>query len=112
MPIGPLFVKYRTQTGNCYVYDPCTNEILRVGEAIYQILDDYHVLDTDEIIAKHRAGVEAVVRAALAQLDALQSRGILRDHPPQLTGRGVDSLPRSDRVARCVSAAPPPPSDS
>ena len=87
MAIGPLFVKYQTRAGNCYVYDPRTNEVIRVEEAIYQILDDYHVLDQDEIIAKNQANGEAVVRMALAQLDALQSSGILCDHPPQLTRR-------------------------
>jgi uncharacterized protein len=87
MSIAPLFVKCRTKAGNYYVYDPCTNEILRIGESIYTILDDYHILDTDEMIEKHHAIAETTVREALSQLDGIQARSILRDHPPQLSNQ-------------------------
>ena len=80
LPISPLFVKYRTKSGSCYLYDMATNEIVRVDEAVYRIADDYHVLDPEEIIEKHDDLSEAEVHGAFAQLDRLQARGILVDH--------------------------------
>ena len=53
MAIGPLFVKYQTRAVIAMFTILRTNEVIRVEEAIYQILDDYHVLDQDEIIAKN-----------------------------------------------------------
>jgi len=87
MGLAPLFVKYQTNSRNSYVYDPCTSEILRVGTVVHKILDDYRVLSTEELTEKHHALAEADVREALARLDALQSKGILRDHLPELTAR-------------------------
>lgn len=87
MATAPLLVKYRTELGNYYVYDPATNEIVRVGEGIYGLLDDFHVLDRDEILEKHRSLGESNVREALARLEQLQSGGVLCDHSPQISSR-------------------------
>lgn len=87
MGTAPLFVKYRTQSGNHYVYDPSTNEIVRVGEGVYALLDDYQVLSTEAILEKHHSHGESNVREALAHLDALQSEGVLCSHVPQLSSR-------------------------
>ncbi len=80
MPNAPLFVKYTTRSGGRYVYDSDTNEIVHVGEVVYDIIDDYHVLTADEIIEKYRVLGEATVRRALANLDSLQFSGVLCDH--------------------------------
>ncbi len=87
MALAPLFVKYQAKSGNRYVYDPCTNEVLCVGDVVHKILPDYHVLSTDELIEKHHALGEAEVRGVLARLDEFQSKGILRDHVPELTAQ-------------------------
>lgn len=83
MAIAPLFVKYKTKSGNSYVYDSGTNEIVHIGELPYRILDDFHVLTDDEIIEKHHEFGEKNVRTAIAKLEELQTRGILCDHTPQ-----------------------------
>ena len=85
MALAPHFVKYKTKSGSCYVYDPGTNEIVCVDELIYRVLDDFHVLGEAEIIEKHRAFGEGNVRIAIRQVEALQSRGVLRDHAPKLS---------------------------
>ena len=85
--LAPLYMKYESKSGQRYVYDRGSNEILRVGRVVYEILDDYRVLKPGEIVEKHRELGEARVRDALAELDALQARGILRDHAPQVQSR-------------------------
>lgn len=87
MAIAPLFLKYKTRSGNCYVYDPGTNEIVRVGEVIFEVLNDFHLLDNEEIIVKYRLLGEANVREALARLEELQSRRILCDHGSQTSSK-------------------------
>ena len=54
MSIAPLFVKYQTRSGHFYVYDLNTSEIVHVGETIYTILDDYHILNTELHFLKKR----------------------------------------------------------
>ena len=78
----PLFVSYRTKTGNSYVYDVCSGEILRVSDVVDRVLEDYHVLTPDEICEKHLAPGKESVREAMAQLDEAQERGLLCDHAP------------------------------
>lgn len=85
MSIAPLYIKYTTRSGNCYVYDAQTNEIIRVSDAVYTIIDDYHVLDTAELLEKHASLGESRVRRALLQLGNLQASGTLCDHPPEIT---------------------------
>lgn len=87
MATAPLFLKYRTRSGNHYVYDVATNEIVRIAKEVYRILDDYHVLDEDALVENYRALGEDNVRRAVAELDRLQSQGILRDHVPVPTFR-------------------------
>jgi uncharacterized protein len=87
MAANPLFVKYQTRSGNKYVYDPCTNEIARIADVVYRILDDFCVLDRDEIITKYRSLGEVNVSRALTQLELLQARGILCHHAPQLSSK-------------------------
>ena len=50
MSIAPLFLKYRTPSGKCYIYDSGTSEIVCVEEILYHILDDYHVLNEQELM--------------------------------------------------------------
>lgn len=88
MPLAPLFVKYKTAEGNHYFYEPSTNEIVRVDEATYKVLDDFHVLNTEELVAKHRSLGEEDVRRVVAELEQLQSNGILSDHSPAMTYSG------------------------
>jgi uncharacterized protein len=85
MAMAPLFIKYQTKTESFYVYDTETNEIIRIGEVIYEILDDYHILDAEEIVDKYYLFNEGDLRNALALLDKLQTRGILCDHLPQVS---------------------------
>jgi sulfatase maturation enzyme AslB (radical SAM superfamily) len=87
----PLFAKYQTKTGNRYVYDVCTGEILRVGDVVYRVLDDYHLLTPDEICEKYLALGKETVREALAQLDEVQEEGLLCDHAPEISAK-VESL--------------------
>lgn len=90
MTLAPLYAKYRTKSGNCYLYDAATNEIIRVGEVIYEILDDFRVLDMEEIVEKHRPVFdETLVRNSLDQLAGLQASGILRDHLPQVSRKAT-----------------------
>lgn len=85
MGIAPLFVRYQTQSGNYYVYDVGTNEIIRVGRVIYEILGSVGVLDEAELIKKYHYLGERHVRDALARLDVQQSQGILHDTGPQVS---------------------------
>ncbi len=87
----PLFAKYRTRAGNRYVYDVGTGEILPVSDAVYEVVDDYHLLTSHEICEKHRALGRGPVRAALAQLDEAQEEGLLCDHAPEISAK-VKSL--------------------
>ncbi|MCE5301652.1 MAG: radical SAM protein [Planctomycetaceae bacterium] len=85
MAIAPMFVKYRAASGNYYVYDPGTNEIVHIGESMYLLLEDFHILELPELIAKHHAlGAERISKA-LKQLEQLQAKGILLDHAPMTT---------------------------
>ncbi|MGO8751786.1 MAG: radical SAM protein [Thermoguttaceae bacterium] len=81
--VAPLFAKWRTESGHYYIFDTSTNEIIRVGEVIYRIVDDYHVLTMDELIEKYRPLGENHLRAAVAEIERLESRGVLCAHPPQ-----------------------------
>lgn len=88
MQLSPLFVKYRTENGNPYLYDPSTNEIVRSNDTVYEIIDDYHVLTTDEIVTKYSSSIdEPAVRSAIQDLDEIQSRGILCDETPHFSAR-------------------------
>ena len=85
MAIAPVFAKYKTASGNCYVYDPGTNEIVRVGELLYRLLDDFHILELPELIEKYPdLGAKRILKA-LQQIAQLQARGILLDHAPMAT---------------------------
>jgi uncharacterized protein len=84
MLLSPLFVKCKTDAGTPFVYDPATNEIVRVNETVYAILDDYHVLSTEELVIKYKSlGAQAVLDAVVA-LDTLQASGVLCDEEPRL----------------------------
>ncbi len=87
MIMAPLFIKYQSASGTYYVYDAETNEIVRIGKAIYEILDDFCILEAEEMIEKHHVLGESIVRGALRQLQKLQSRGILSSHAPQLSSK-------------------------
>jgi sulfatase maturation enzyme AslB (radical SAM superfamily) len=87
MSRSPLFVKYRTKSGNYYLFDANTNEIVRIAEIIYKILDDYQVLTTEELLRKYLPIEDSAIRSAVANLDLLQLRGIARRHTPQLPFR-------------------------
>ena len=86
----PLFAKYRTRAGNCYVYDVGTGEILPVSDILYQIVGDYHLLTSDEIHEKYRALGREAVQAALAQLGEAQEEGLLCDHAPEISAKVKD----------------------
>jgi len=82
----PLFAKYQTESGSCFVYDICTGEILRVGNIVYHILDDYHLLTADEICEKYSALTEPEhICEALMKLDEAQAQGLLCDHAPEIS---------------------------
>jgi sulfatase maturation enzyme AslB (radical SAM superfamily) len=89
MATSPLFVKYETESGGYYFYDPGTNEIVRIGGLIYTILDDFQVLTTDEILQKYDFLGERNVREALAQINRLQSQGILCVNGPEFSWQGT-----------------------
>ncbi|NQT11639.1 MAG: radical SAM protein [Planctomycetes bacterium] len=85
MVMAPLFVKYRDRDGQGHVYDVGSGEILRVGNTVYEVLDDYHVLTHSEMCAKHSRLPEKELYDALEQLDELQSMNVLSDHMPAPT---------------------------
>jgi uncharacterized protein len=89
--VNPLFVKYQTKTGNRYVYDVRTGEILRVSEAVYEVVDYYHVLTADEIHEKLSGLSREAVQEAIAELDGMQEQGVLCAHRPEPTVQ-VESL--------------------
>ncbi len=86
MVVAPLLVKYQTESGNYYVYDPELNEIVRVGETVYRIIDDFGVLTTPEILEKYRSFGSAKVWEALAAIKTLRAGEILYDNAvPQVS---------------------------
>lgn len=85
MALAPMIVRYRTHRGNYYAYDVCSGEIFQLSDVIHQILPDYHVLTDDEIVEKHRGIGEESIRAAISQLEEMQSRNAFRDHLPERT---------------------------
>lgn len=98
MSIAPLFLKYRTPSGKCYIYDSGTSEIVCVEEILYHILDDYHVLNEQELIDKHRSLGEAKVVRLLASLNHLQSRDSLRSCSANSTETRTSFIPRRGAV--------------
>ncbi|TVS20159.1 MAG: radical SAM protein [Planctomycetaceae bacterium] len=89
--VSPLFVKYETKTGNRYVYDVRTGEILRVSEAVYEAVDYFHVLTADEIHEKLPRLSREAIQEAIAELDGIQKQGLLCAHRPEPTVQ-VESL--------------------
>lgn len=92
MGMAPLYVKYRTSSGDCYVYDVGTNEIVRIGEVIYELLDAVDLLTTAEVREKFRHLGKTDVEDGLAQLGKQRSRGILGEHGPQVSARAEQVL--------------------
>jgi sulfatase maturation enzyme AslB (radical SAM superfamily) len=85
--LAPLFVKYRTSSGTPYVYDLGTGEILKVNDVVYTILDDYRILENEELVEAYSELGEEAVRGALADLDTIREQGILRNHEPTVPDR-------------------------
>lgn len=83
----PLFLKFWAGSGNCYIYDVPTNEIIQAGGVVCAIIDDFGILDTHELIEKHQSLGEDSVRRALVELEQLQFDGILREHLPRLCSK-------------------------
>ena len=94
MTMAPLFAKYGTETGKYYVYDPETNELIRV-EAPFSILDDFGVLTMDEMRVKHSALREATIQSAWTDWRSSNPRASL-----QITRRNR----RRRWTAYCVTA--------
>jgi uncharacterized protein len=79
----PLYFKYQTAYDRFYLYDTKTNEILRVSEEIFTIIDNYGVLTPDAIIDKYKGCfAEQTLRDALEVLDEFSMKGVLRPHIP------------------------------
>ena len=85
MALAPMTIRYRTDRGDCYVYDVSSGEVFRVREVVYRSLPDFHILTDDEIVEKHHGMREESVRDAISQLDEMQSRNVFRDHIPERT---------------------------
>ena len=92
MALAPMTIRYRTDRGDCYVYDVRSGEVLRVSDEVYRILPDYHILTDDEMVEKHRGMSEESVRDAISQLDEMQSRNVFCDHIPERTARPEAAL--------------------
>lgn len=92
MTLAPRFVKYQTESGRRYVFDPGTNEIVEVGEVIYEILDAFCVLEDHEVIRRYRPLGEAAVREALAELHKLQAGGVLCDGHLRVSARAENAV--------------------
>lgn len=80
---APLYIKFRTKTQRCYIYDLGTGEILEVDETVYAIIDDYRLLTHEEILVKYTALGHEAVKMALRDLDESRKDGYLADHPPK-----------------------------
>lgn len=80
---APLFIKYRTKHGNCYVYDCATGRILAVDEVVYEIIDDFRILTDEEIHRKHNLLGSGKVQAALDDLYEIRKKHHLTDHDPK-----------------------------
>ena len=83
--MNPLFIKYQTKTGNRYVYDVRTGEILHVSEAVYEVVDYYRILTADEIHEKLPVLSRETVQEAIAELDGMQEQGVLCAQRPEPT---------------------------
>ena len=76
MPI-PLIIKYQTHDNN-YLLDVETNEILRVSELIYDIIECHHTLSRNAIVEKFRVRYEENrIDSALLAIESLSNKGLL-----------------------------------
>ena len=79
----PLFVKYRTDSGQEHLYDLGTGWIIDIDSTIGEIVQDYGILTKEEIVQKYdRLGRENVL-TALRELGELQEKKFLPDHSPE-----------------------------
>ncbi|GHT10603.1 Cys-rich peptide radical SAM maturase CcpM [Planctomycetales bacterium] len=77
----PLYIKYQTVSGGCYIFDAATNAILRVSRVVYSIIDDYRQLDNESLIEKYQSQFKKTdLQDALAALQLFCQKGILRPH--------------------------------
>lgn len=66
---GPFIHKFKTRD-NFYVYDVNTNNILKVGKAVYDIIDDFSVLGKKEIIRNYSSSYsESVIERILQHIE-------------------------------------------
>jgi len=84
---APLFVKFQTKSGGCYLYDAVTNEILRVNEIVYFLVDDLATLSDNEIVAKYGSAKRLSVCSALMEIRELQKKGYLCGHSPEIVAK-------------------------
>ena len=79
-------IKFSTVSGNHYVYDSNSSEILRVSGVVFALIDDIGVLDSEALLAKY--GAEFGENDVCEAIDALShtiENGLLRQSSMQKT---------------------------
>lgn len=104
--LAPLHVKYRTKSGQGYLYDCGTGHILKFGDTVLDMMDDYRLLTAEEIAAKRPELDTATIQTGLKKLDALKEEGYLAGHVPteaskiELVARGGECYPLREFTER------------
>lgn len=78
----PFVYKFQTQRAK-YVFDVNTRRIMKVSDAVWDVLDDYGTAKVDQITAKLEERYDHdSIRQAIEQIRAAQEEGLLLSHRP------------------------------
>lgn len=82
-PKRPLYVRYRTEDGQKYLFDAGTGQIVQVSDALDAVVDDYGRLTLEETIQKHAEYDRGAILSAWEGIEALRrDHSLLGDHFP------------------------------
>lgn len=87
LSLAPSFVKYRTESGQAYVYDCGTGRIIKFGETIYELLDDFRLSSREEVESKRPETAKETIRDVFDRLGEMNKYGYLHEHHPTEPGR-------------------------
>lgn len=91
----PRYLKFSIASGYHYLYCIDTNNILRVSDVVYSIIDDFVVLDRKDLLVKYSGEFdEKDLREAVDSLSSLKNDGLPRssalNKTPQVVGITLD----------------------
>ncbi|MCP4213394.1 MAG: radical SAM protein, partial [bacterium] len=89
---NPFVKKFRTEQSN-YIYDVNSNEIIRVNDIIYEIIDYVGERDASWLAEefKDRFGTEEIIGATNSITEAMDKHGLLSCHRPEIFS-GISSV--------------------